>query len=424
MRVVHLNATDAGGGAARSAVRLHTSLRGMGVDSFLVVQRDTTGAPGILECGTAFDRAFPRLRDRLDSLPPRRYPARRSSQLFTANVVPDAIPSRVNGLHPSIVNLHWVGRGFMRIESVARLTPPLVWTLHDSWPFTGGCHVPQDCERFLASCGKCPALGSTSDNDLSRRVWQRKAVSWSRLNLTLVAPSHWMARRAAASGLFRENRVDVIPNGVDTSLFRPLDGPTAKARLGIPPRTPTVLFAAMWAERDPNKGFHFLAPALAQLRLRGGVRPHLIVAGSTTLHLDARLAGVIAHSVGELADEAAMANVIAAADVVAVPSMQENFPNSALEAHACGRPVVAFDVGGMPDLVKHGVTGFLVTPFDVRSLAESLGAILDDAERATAMGHSARTRVDEMFDVETQARRYMTLYQELVPAGALPVLRR
>jgi glycosyltransferase involved in cell wall biosynthesis len=416
MRVVHLNATDSGGGAARSALRLHESLRSAGVDSTLLVRCAAGRAPGVIEHRSLAGRAFPRLRDRLDSLPWRRY-ASRDPALFSSNVVPDRIPAAVRALGPSLVNLHWIGRGFMRIESLPRLRGPLVWTIHDSWPFTGGCHVPQGCDRFTVGCGACPALGSGRERDLSRKVWERKARAWSDLPLTLVAPSRWMATRAAASALFRSRRVEVIPNGIDTSVFRPSDPGAARARWGLPSDGATVLFAAMWAESDRNKGFHLLAPALAQVRLRGGARPHLLIAGSSTLHRHPDLTGVPARSLGELREEREMASAIAAADVVAVPSMQENFPNAVLEALACGRPVVAFDVGGMPDLVLPGTTGALVRPYDVRELAEAMRSILADPARAAEMGRNGRRLVEGRLDLAAQARRYLDLYADLLPRG-------
>ncbi len=415
MRVVHLNSSDAGGGAARTALRLHLALREAGADSLLLVRERTLDAAAVLRHDGRVDRLFPRLRARLDSIPTRLH-GRRAGAFSTA-FVPDRVSAAVEALRPSLVNLHWIGHGFMRIEALRSLAVPVVWTLHDAWPFTGGCHVPQGCERFVARCGACPVLGSRRERDLSRLVWARKERRWRDLPVVLVAPSRWMAGRAGRSSLFRRARIEVIPNGVDTSVYRPLDRREARARLGVPVDAPTVLFAAMWADHDPNKGFHLLAPALAAVRLSGGRRPHLLVAGSDSLHLHPGLGGVRATPLGVLRDEARMVQALAAADVVAVPSLQENFPNAALEALACARPVVAFRQGGMPEIVDDEVTGLLAAPFEVRGLAEALRAVLDAPGRAEEMGRTGRARVEARLGLGAQARAYLALYEGVLRAA-------
>jgi glycosyltransferase involved in cell wall biosynthesis len=411
VRVVHLNTADSGGGAARAALRLSLALRDAGVDSLLVVRNRRTDEPGVLQHDGLLD-AFPKLRQRLDTLPSRLY-RHRTGAPFDAAVVHDRIPRTVHRLRPSLVNVHWIGKGFMRAESLSRLPGPMVWTLHDAWPFTGGCHVPLECERFAQQCGACPVLGSASPRDLSRSVWSRKACAWADLDLTIVVPSRWMEERARRSSLFARRRIEVIPHAVDTSVFRPGQRADARSRLGVPPDAPVVLFAAMWAENDPNKGFQILAPALARMRLAAGRRPYLLVAGSSSLHRHPDLRGLPARALGELRSDAAMAEAIAAADVVVVPSLQESFSFAALEGAACGRPVVAFPVGVVPELIRHGTTGVIVRSFDADALGEGLRSILDDPRRAEEMGRRARSAVESAFDLATWARRYVTLYEEL-----------
>jgi len=411
LRILHLGAADTGGGAAGTSLRLSRALRSAGADSLFLVGRRASDDESVLQHG-AIDACFPGLRPRLESLPCRAY-RRRTGATYHAGVLPDRVAAAARALGPSIVNLHWVAGGFMQIETLPRLPAPIVWTLHDSWPFTGGCHVPADCDRFIDRCGACPVLGSRCASDLSRLVWGRKRRAWRGLPITIVSPSASMAERARRSSLFRESRVEVIPNGIDTSRYRPLDRSEARSRLGLAEDAPTVLFAAMWAEREPNKGFQFLAPALAEIRLTGGRRPHLLVAGSTTLHRHPALADVPARSLGVLRDDEAMSWAIAAADVVAVPSMQENCPNSVLEALACGRPAVGFRVSGLRDLVTEGVDGLLVPPFDVRALASALQPLLEDPRRAAEMGRAGREKVEDRLGLTAWARRYLELYDDL-----------
>jgi glycosyltransferase involved in cell wall biosynthesis len=411
-RVTHLGAADAGGGAARAMLRLSAALRSAGVASTVIVGSRKTGDAQVAQHGL-LERWTPGLRARIDRAPARLY-ARRSGGPFHPALVPDRVASALRASRPSVVNLHWIAGGFMRLETLGKLAAPVVWTLQDSWPFTGGCHVPLDCERFVERCGACPVLGSRVERDLSRLVWWRKARAWREVAFTAVAPSTWMAVRARRSSLFSGRRVEVIPNGVDTSVFRPIDRREARAQLGLPLEAPTVLFAALYADRDANKGFHLLAPALAGMQLRAGGRPLLLVAGNSTLHRHASLGGLPARTLGWIQDDAGMARALAAADVVAVPSMQENFPYAALEALACGRPVVGFRTSGLPDLVRDGANGLLAPPFEVAALREALRVLLEDPSRAAAMGLDGRAEVERGLGLASWAGRYRALYDDLL----------
>jgi hypothetical protein len=150
-----------------------------------------------------------RLRSFPDATALKRYPNRK--QLFSPQWFPDAVAPQVARIDPDVINLNWVCNGYLRIETLAKLRKPLVWTLQDMWSFTGGCHYSQGCDRYQTSCGNCPQLNSGREWDLSRQVWQRKAKAWEKLNLTIVTPSVWMAKSASSSSLFRDRRVEIIP---------------------------------------------------------------------------------------------------------------------------------------------------------------------------------------------------------------------
>jgi glycosyltransferase involved in cell wall biosynthesis len=222
-----------------------------------------------------------------------------------------------------------------------------------------------------------------------------------------------MAHQAKRSSLLRGRRVEVIPNGVDLKIFRPTPKRIAREALGLPEGVRVVLFGAMAATTDPNKGWLFLREALNALSERSGAPILLVVAGTWDVAPDRERVRVAMRCVGPVRDELLMAILAAAADVVAVPSRTENLPFAAIEAHACGTPVVAFKVGGVPEVVLDRQTGLLVDAYDVKEFTNALESLLDP-ERSRAMGLAGRSHAVRSFGVELQASRYRRLYEEIV----------
>jgi glycosyltransferase involved in cell wall biosynthesis len=351
------------------------------------------------------------LRRKLDRLPLLAYPGQ-SPAPFTPAVAHGDTRARVRAAAPDLVHLHWIADGFLRIEDLPALGRPLVWTLHDSWAFTGGCHVPQSCVRYRESCGSCPSLGSTRDRDLSRRVWERKRRAWEDLPVALVAPSRWLASCAEASTLLGGRSCRVIPNGLDLERFRPGDREAWRDRLGLPRDRRIVLSGGVNVIEDSNKGHDLLVDALRRLpAMSPGLDLEWVVYGSPA---GIRLPDVPfpARSLGIVTDEATMTGLLGASDVFVAPSRQENLPNTILEAMACGLPAVAFESGGIPDLIEHRRTGWMAPPFDAGELARGIAWVLEEEPRRRALGELARRRAEQRFDLALVARRYAELYDE------------
>jgi len=408
-----LNTFDDRGGAAHAARRLHAGLRGIGVDSRMLVQEKRNDDPTVSGPATPLRQALSAFRPMLDSVPLRFYPNRRRVP-FTPALVPDRLRSKVAGLRPSIVHLHWVAAGFLRLESLRRLKLPLVWTLHDSWAFTGGCHVPFDCTRYRDVCGACPLLGSGKERDLSRRVLFRKKKAWHGLDLTVVTPSRWLAECARSSSLFRDARIEVIPNGLDLNRFRPVDQGTARDILSLPRDRKLILFGGVHSTADPNKGFRLLSEALRGLAAEGWRdRAEALVFGGQEPENSSDL-GLKARYLGNIRDEITMALLYSAADVFVAPSIQENLPNTVMEAAACGTPSVAFTVGGLPELIEHCRTGYLARPFLTEDLGHGISWILEDGARQRELSLASRQKVEREFALERIAGRYADLYREIL----------
>ena len=379
MKVLLVSNYDVQGGAARASYRLHKGLEGLGVSSEILVNYKSSDDENVRLMPTKFGEKFKGIRSKLNRLPLKLYP-KLGPVIFSPQWVPDSLADEVAKINPDVINLHWVCEGYMQIETLARFNQPVVWTLHDMWAFTGGCHYSESCDRYLNTCGACPQLHSTQDGDISRWIWQRKAEAWQNLNLTLVTPSHWLAECAKSSSLFEKYPVKVIANGLDPDVYRPLDRSQVRDSLNLPQHKQLVLFGAMQGTEDRWKGFPLLVPALQSLSKLGWEdRIELVVFGSSEPESPIDV-GFKIHYLGRLEDEM-LAKVYAAADVMVVPSRYEAFGQTASEALACGTPVVAFDVTGLKDIVDRHENGYLAQPYDSEDLARGIAWVLEDGER-------------------------------------------
>lgn len=407
MKVVHVVTADHGGGAARAAVRLHRALSDVDVESKMLVQFRSESDSSITIGLSRIEKAILPMKAHWET-PLLALSHRNGASPFSAGALPGTLARRVRAERPTVVNLHWVNSGFLSIGAVRRLGSPIVWTLHDSWPFTGGCHLPGECRRYVDKCGKCPQLQSSVAADLSRVVWLRKARAWRRVRWTLISPSEALATQARQSSLFGGHRVEVVPNGVETRVYRPLQREWSRDALGLDREGHVILFVSANIG-DHNKAFHILEDAVALLRERLKLDTTVLMVGSN--HRAIRNKAV---HLGLVRDDLTMAAAYSAADIVAVPSYRENLPNTILEALACGTPVVAFNTGGIPDAVQHLVQGYLARPYDVRDFAEGIQRLLALRENTVATRDILRRHVVDRYDINIQARRYAEIYRDAV----------
>lgn len=412
MKIAMLNTFDGGGGAARSAYRLHQGLVRSGVASRFVTQYNKRADPAIV-CGTSrVEKLIALLRPLADMMPMKLYRKRDRRQPFSTAYVPVTQRVRQAVAEADVLHLHWVVHGFINIPFLRQARRPIVWTLHDSWAFTGGCHLPAGCHRYQEACGRCPQLGSRREADLTHLNWKRKLRAWRDVDMIVVTPSNWLAACARNSSLFTGRRVEVIPNGIDTEVFKPLERGACRRILNLPEDKHLILFGAMGATSDENKGFDLLRQAMAALpRQVAGKECMLAVFGAQRLDLPDLSMEV--RFIGTLTDDIALSVLYAAADVMVVPSRQENLPNTIMEAMACGTPAVAFRTGGIPDLIEHQYSGYLAEPFDTGDLARGIAWTLEQSGSDSRLGNNARDKVEREFALEVVSERYMKLYSEL-----------
>jgi glycosyltransferase involved in cell wall biosynthesis len=404
-----LSTNDIEGGAARAAYRLHRSLRAIAIPSQMLVQNKDSADSSVIAQKSAIAKAGGQISD----LPLRLYRNRVRTN-FSPQWFPNPITGKVASLNPDLINIHWICNGYLQIETLAKFQKPLVWTLHDMWAFTGGCHYGQVCDRYTQSCGSCPLLKSDRQWDASRWIWQRKAKTYPQLNLTIVAPSRWMAESANKSSLFRNTRVEVIPHGLDTDVYQPIDAPTARKLLNLPQDKQLILFGAgSNAVGEPRKGFLLLQAALKKLAEAGwGDRFELVIFGASAPESPLDL-GFKAHYLGRFYDDLSLVLSYSAADVMIVPSVQEAFGQTASESLACGTPVVAFRATGLPDIVSHEQDGYLAEPFSPEDLAQGIAWVLKDSNQHQRLRLNARMKAEREFTLLLQATRYSALFHEI-----------
>jgi glycosyltransferase involved in cell wall biosynthesis len=418
IRITHISASDQVGGAANAAFRLHQGLLRVGVDSKMVVsvKRSTDARVQVANPTRTFsERVRRRLKSRGIPRALRRYSATRPRHVDYFSDDRSSDPQGFAGdlFKPDVYNLHWIA-GFIDYTTFFGRLPhdkPLVWTLHDMNPFTGGCHYASGCSKFAHACGACPQLGSTNSMDLAARIFHRKQVAYEGLSpelVRLVAPSKWLAGEVKRSALFRRFDVSMIPHGIDTDLFKPRNKSCAREVFGIPPNHKIVMFVADHLE-SYRKGMDLLMAALDPLDLPFEVG--LIMVGSgrppentCQMHF----------SLGRVASERLLSFAYSAADIFVIPTREDNSPLVVYEAMACGTPVVGFDVGGIPDLIRPGINGALVPPEDVRRLREAIETLLLDDELRVRMGHESRRIAVDEYRLEIQGERYQRVYEELL----------
>ena len=411
LRVLHLNTFD-DSGASRGSVWLHRALRRKKVDSLVLVGRKTSDDPTILT-PDGIGRMAAKLRMRLDQLPLRSY-QKTDEAFWSIGWLPAWIGAQVRALRPDIIHLHWVGNGFLGIREIAALGRPLVWTLRDMWPMTGGCHYTGDCIGYRESCGRCPQLRSAEPRDLSRRVWESKLRHWRGADLSLVPISAWLDECVKHSPLLRSFPSTVIPNGLDIETFRPYDKDAARRQWNLPTDRRIMLFGAINAMRDPRKGFAELVEALRVLARTGDRSDVLMVVFGDLTPCDLPDTGIAWRHLGFIDDDRLLAQLYAAADLSIAPSIQEAFGKTLIEAMACGAPVVAFASGGPKDIVSHRRDGYLAQPFRPDDLAAGMAWCLDALDRGELLAARARAKVEAEFDIDLVADRYIDLYRRIL----------
>jgi glycosyltransferase involved in cell wall biosynthesis len=431
LRVAHVTYA-AGGGAGRAAKRAHEACLAGGIDSFFLAVRDTDAKKGELRLVSSAAEGSTELAiadalmkdlqwgyvgqsrtDETDSLFSIPYPA---LDLASLELIRSC----------DVIHLHWVSWA-VSPRSVGKLLgtgKQVVWTLHDFWPMTGGCHYPADCRQFETSCGKCPQLKDTWQ--LVPNMFGEKATQYGGNDgLTVVTPSRWLGNEARSSRILGNCRIEVLPNALDTDVFKPSSSRDAmRMAFGIAPHDVLLTFGND-QNKEGRKGGAVLKEALAilaerwpKLQQEAGVgRLIMAVFGKGSTLLDG--AGVATLPFDEITKDEDLADILSMADAYIHPAVQDNYPNTIIEAFACAVPAVGFPVGGLIDTISHGETGYLATKAgDPVALADTAETFVRQGFRNETMRAAARDFAVSTNSYRVSGARHIALYNDLAPEGA------
>jgi len=423
MKVLHINTLDFFGGAAKAMFRLHTALTAAGVDSGIAagfVAKKGRRVYSVPEEAAKFENAFQRYLDKISrpidmflGLAHMLYPG--SFYLRDAEIFKEA----------DVINLHNLHSNYFNYTALPAWTKdkPVVWTLHDMWPLTGHCSYSYECSRWASGCFKCPLLRGGIKNlrrseprpvaiDFSKITWRIKRDTYKKSLLNIACPSEWMCQQAKKGILSGSAGFAVIPNGVDIDLFKPQDKIEARKQLGLPQEDFILLFPSE-STSQYRKGFQYLVSAIKSL----DIPVSLMVFGRKGVPADLRQACRILET-GYIDSDELSARYYAASDLIVAPTLADNQPLVIVEAFACGIPVVAFDAGGVGEMVWHMQTGYKAVYKDVKDLANGIKILHNDKALYSRLSAACRSAAVNKYSLRMQADRYISFYKESIDRHA------
>ena len=416
MRVLIVNTAERTGGAAIAANRLLHALNHNGVEARMLVRDRKTDSPLVtslpsswrLKANFLWERGVIWLANGLSR--------ENLFQVDIANAGTDVTTMDVFRW-ADVIHLHWVNQGFLSLNGLERIIlsgKPVVMTLHDQWYFTGICHYSGGCDKYRTRCEKCPMMKGSFGMDLARRVFDRKRAIYEGRDVTFVGCSRWMADLARESRLTQGHTVTNVPNAIDTDVFTPMDKTAARRRFNLPEDMRLLLFGAQRIT-DERKGFAFLKEACEHISMHHPTLPsHLgvVVLGGDAQSVQQALPLPV-YTVNYLSNEQEIAQLYNAVDLFVTPSLQDNLPNTIVEAMSCGVPCVGFDVGGIPEMISHQRNGYVADYCDSIDFAQGIAWCLDDT-RHDALGQAARTAAVATYAESVAAHNYLQVYHSLL----------
>jgi glycosyltransferase involved in cell wall biosynthesis len=410
VRIIHLSYNDINGGAFRATYRIHQSLLKQGISSRLWVNEKESDDWTVEDLNSKIGKVLNKLRRRVINYSLIKMLKTKNKIIHSPSVLPSNWVKHINNSDSDIVHLHWIQNEMLSIKDISKIKKPIVWTLHDMWAFCGAEHYTND-NRWREGYYPNNRPNYESGFDLNRWTWNRKKKYWNK-PIQIVTPSTWLAKCVNKSALMKSWPVSVIANPIDTDQWTPMNKKNARQLFDLSPDANLILFGAAGGGKDPRKGYDLLLSALKYLKADNKIKKiELVVFGQSKPKSQLDL-GFPVHFSGHLYDDLSLSALYSAADVMVVPSRQDNLPNTAVEAQACGTPVVSFDIGGLPDIIQHQKTGYLAKAFDTRDLANGITWVLEQ-NGSNKLGNNAREQALEKFSEKKIAEDFVSIYKKL-----------
>ena len=414
MRVLIINTSEKTGGAAVASNRLMNALNNNGVKARMLVRDKETDEITVSPVGHPWLAQWAFLWERLCIFFHLHFSRKHLFEIDIANAGIDVTHTRYFK-EADVIHLEWINQGMLSLNGIRRILDsgkPVVWTMHDLWPATAICHYARGCKSYQSSCHNCPLLPGRSDNDLSAKVWRKKRKIIHNRTIHFVTCSKWLQRQAEVSGLFHHQTVTAIPNPINTHVFHPDNKEQARRRLGLPVDKRIILFVSQKVT-DERKGMAYFVEAVSKLADSDPTAKSttvLAILGGHGEEIAGRLA-LPAFPLGYVSDDRKIVDVYNSADVFVLPSLEDNLPNTIMEAMACGVPCVGFNVGGIPEMITNGITGYVAKERDADDLAKGIVWALDPS-RSKSLSEQSVSKVQLEYSEHAVAMKYIDVYTD------------
>ena len=391
MKVLHVNFSDMGGGAAIAAYLHHQAMLEHGYKSKMLVLDKKSNDPNIIKIKRSkFSELSKRILNKALSRLTNYYAT------WSNNIIGYDISNDEHIKDADIVIIHWIGRNTISIKSIKKILQtgkPVYMFMHDMWAITGGCHYALECTKYQTLCAACPhsnhGFGTKLKKDLSYWQFQEKLSQLTSYdNLNFVTPSEWLANKVKESALFSNHQTTIVRNLLDISIFKPLNKKRSREQLDLPIDRKLLLFGADNIV-SPYKGWNLLRNALKSNDNRFDV----VVYGICPEDIEAQI-GVKCHKMGHISDISTIVKLYSACDAFITSSIAENYPNVLIEAMACGLPCIGTDIGGIPEIIQNSVNGFIVPELTSESIKQTIEKLIFlDEDSYTRMSNNARESI-------------------------------
>lgn len=410
MNVLLVNTSETTGGAAIACGRILKALRSEGIDAHMMVRNSESRGEGVIPVGNRLEKRWCFLRERITIWAAKGFSR---DNLFYVDIANSGLDiTRTRAFRKAdIIHLHWINQGFISLNGLEKIVAsgkPIVWTMHDMWPFTGVCHHADNCTRYNAECHDCPLLPKRGFKDFARDTFERKAEILEKADITFVGCSEWLAGLCSKSRIAKGHRVVTIPNPINTSAYAPMDKTAVRRKLGLPEDKKLILFCSV-KTTDIRKGMQYFQDCCRILQDSAPDEFEVLILGKDSETLGSILA-LPSYPLGYVGGGASLAEYYNAADVFVTPSLQENLPNTIMEALCCGIPCVGFNIGGIPEMIDHLSNGYVASYKSAEDLARGIKWVLDEADYPI-LSHNAREKVVSTYSETVVARQYISLFQ-------------
>ncbi len=420
MRILIINTAERIGGAAIAANRLMEALNNNGIKTKMLVRTKQTDQLTVIPLKSSWRRIWQFAWERIVIWTANGFTRRNLFAVDIANTGTD-ITKLHEFVQADVIHLHWINQGMLSLDDIDKILKsgkPVVWTMHDMWPFTGICHHSGECSKYETQCHDCELLLRPHKKDLSYRVFRKKQKIFSNSKITFVACSHWLEEKAKKSLLTVNHNITSIPNAINTNLFMPHNKRHAREKLGLPADKKLLLFGSVKIT-DKRKGIDYLIEACKIISKNDPTFANelgVVIMGMNSEQFSSLFPFPI-YSMSYVKSEKELVDIYNAVDVYVTPSLQENLPNTIVEAMSCGIPCVGFQTGGIPQMIDHLHNGYVAEYKSASDLANGIKWVLTDGDYQT-LSEEAHRKAVNTYSESIVAHKYLQIYNKLTGKNA------